>query len=136
MCVPDLTVHTHPHTRIHLTVYFWIIGYWGRDRVMSAMTRLRAGQTEKFRFDSRQGQNYFFSPKCPDRFSPLFFLLFSGYRCAVPGAKLHGREADYSVPQSVEFRNGWSCTSISSCDLYRDNTLNFHTIFLVDSKVL
>ena len=60
MCVPDLTVHTHPHTRIHLTVYFWIIGYWGRDRVMSAMTRLRAGQTEKFRFDSRQGQNYYF----------------------------------------------------------------------------
>jgi hypothetical protein len=83
-----------------------------------------------------RGTKSFFSPKGPDRFSPFFFPLFRGYRWAVPGAKRLGLETDYSVPYGVEFRNGWSCTSTYSCYLYMDNTLTFHKIFLINSKVL
>jgi len=37
---------------------------------MSVMTRLRAGQTEKFRFDSRKGQNSFFLRRVQSDFRP------------------------------------------------------------------
>jgi hypothetical protein len=63
MCLPELTVHTHSHTRIHapthVTVYCWAIGYWGRDRVLSVMARVPVWTNGKFRFDCRKGHNSF-----------------------------------------------------------------------------
>lgn len=102
MCVPDVTVHTRIQTRIHLTVYFWTISCWGRDRVLSVRTRLRAGQTEKFRFDSRQGQKFFFPPIFPVCFRPNS----SSYSVGTGGLFLG--QSGMGVKPTTQFHTVWN----------------------------
>jgi hypothetical protein len=45
-------------------------------------------------------------------------LLSSGYRGSYPGVKRPWREAVYSPPCSVEIKNAWNYTSISSIRLH------------------
>jgi hypothetical protein len=58
------------------------------------------------RFEFRQGQKIFSSPKRSDRLLGPFSLLFNGYRRSFPGPRRPGRDV-YPSPSRTEVMNKW-----------------------------
>jgi hypothetical protein len=58
-------------------------------------------------FESRLGQIFFSSPKCPEGLLRPSSLLSNGYRGSFPGLKRSGRNVDHSHPSNAEVRNEW-----------------------------
>lgn len=63
-------------------------------------------------FQSRLGQEIVFSfPNRQARLSVPASSLFSEYRSYFPGIEQQWREADHSVPSSIEGKSEWTCAS-------------------------
>ena len=69
---------------------------------MSVMTKLWAGQTEKFRFDSREGQNSFFLRRVQIDFRP-----FSS-PCSVGTGGLFLGQSGLGLKQTTQFHTVWN----------------------------
>jgi hypothetical protein len=97
-----------------------------RSCSVGVTTRVRAGC---FGFRLRKEEEFFFSPKWPDRPWGTPSLLFSGYWGCLEGTKRPRREVNHSPSFSAEVENEWSYTFTSPTRFHGEDWDSFILFF-------